>query len=147
MARRRPVKEQAVTKPGNFCGELLRPVPIDGDHVLLRRNSRESPSLSGEIRCVRRTSLGPLDISLCHRLPPPLAGEGWGGGSIVAHLERRLRATDLPPPSPPPQAGEGTGPAGKVRSISVGLVASTTPHSAAMTGRGKALFVKYSPRR
>jgi hypothetical protein len=36
-------------------------------------------------------------------LPPPLAGEGWGGG--LAPSPRRGVG---PLPSPPPQAGEGT---------------------------------------
>ena len=35
-------------------------------------------------------------------LPPPLAGEGWGGG-IGEGADRRF-----PLPVPPPQAGEGT---------------------------------------
>src|SRR5262245_65205156 len=36
-------------------------------------------------------------------LPPPLAGEGWGGGER-AHLN----PVACPLPVPPPQAGEGT---------------------------------------
>src|SRR5215510_1663204 len=35
-------------------------------------------------------------------LPPPLAGEGWGGGSIG------MQCHTCPLPGPPPQAGEGT---------------------------------------
>ena len=49
-------------------------------------------------------------------LPPPLAGEGWGGGerahmSLFARLldviGRRLDFLACPLPIPPPQAGEG----------------------------------------
>jgi hypothetical protein len=35
-------------------------------------------------------------------LPPPLVGEGWGGGHI------RMNLDVCPLPAPPPQAGEGT---------------------------------------
>src|SRR5215510_3377117 len=35
-------------------------------------------------------------------LPPPLAGEGWGGG------RHQWAADGCPLPVPPPQAGEGT---------------------------------------
>src|SRR5262249_7895809 len=43
-------------------------------------------------------------------LPPPLAGEGWGGGEC-AHTNLYAGRIDLvacPLPIPPPQAGEGT---------------------------------------
>jgi hypothetical protein len=57
-----------------------------------------------------------LDVEVPRReeavLPPPLAGEGRGGGRPVKlhRTERhpdRWRSTDQPPPYPPPQAGEG----------------------------------------
>jgi pimeloyl-ACP methyl ester carboxylesterase len=46
-------------------------------------------------------------------LPPPLAGEGWGGGSSNTHAARLVKA---PLPNPPPQAGEGTKPSSPMRS-------------------------------
>src|SRR5262245_33167773 len=37
--------------------------------------------------------------------PPPLAGEGWGGGELA-----RMNLFACPLPVPPPQAGEGIAP-------------------------------------
>src|SRR5215471_16707557 len=45
--------------------------------------------------------LGTLPVQRLGALPPPLAGEGWGGGELARVL---LRA---PPPSPPPAGGGG----------------------------------------
>src|SRR5262245_14490979 len=52
-------------------------------------------------------------------LPPPLAGEGWGGGEL-AQMKRFVCRPDLvacPLPIPPPQSGEGWGGGTKARLV------------------------------
>src|SRR6516162_3921829 len=47
--------------------------------------------------------LGTLPVQRLGALPPPLAGEGWGGGELARVLLR------VPPPPPPPPRGGGGG--------------------------------------
>src|SRR5205085_2435208 len=57
------------------------------------------------LRCVFSAHRNDVDAQPRHTtglLPPPLAGEGWGGG------KRSSRRLLRPLPVPPAQAGEGT---------------------------------------
>ena len=89
-----------------------------------RRRERTAAGGGTRMTCAFAPLFSPARLGL---LPPPLAGEGWGGG---ASGDSRTWDTPLRPlPSPPPQAGEGTqephglrGSSGRHHDRAVGLV-------------------------
>src|SRR5690606_39609756 len=77
---------------------------------LLRHRNLAGPARLG-LRPAGRA--GPLDAAgvvfvNAFLLPPPRAGEGWGGGRADARVIQRAPAA-RPPPRPPPPAGGGGG--------------------------------------
>jgi L-fuculose-phosphate aldolase len=76
-----------------------------------RALQRGEPALLGEPEMTRILE---KFKSYGQQLPPPLAGEGRGGGIDEAPTDRRATTT-APHPNPPPQAGEGMRRASRAR--------------------------------
>src|SRR5262245_21102003 len=70
--------------------------------------SHHSATTRRELAALPRLTLGAL--------PPPLAGEGWGGGELA-----RMSLVACPLPVPPPQAGEGMEKARPLLAVLAGL--------------------------
>jgi hypothetical protein len=92
---RRPGHGHGIDEALSAAGSSIR------GRVLTNRTASPAPRLK---RRVRHSKSAGKQRAPCPRFfsPPPLAGEGWGGGTLHG---TKLRTRPLP--DPPPQAGEG----------------------------------------
>ena len=102
--RRHPVRDRRAARDLAGMGERRARISARLRALSRRGGARRDSRGADRVLCLKSV-FGDMEINESDRLgllPPPLAGEGWGGGGL------KCPAVWRPLPVPPPQAGEGT---------------------------------------